>query len=218
MAVEAQKINAKGQTKEAFSLTEDIFGLKPNVHAMHLAVRRELANGRSGSANTKTRAEVRGGGKKPWKQKGTGRARAGSIRSPLWRGGGVIFGPRPRSYAFDMPRKMRRLALKSALSAAAIDNKLFVIESFDFLAEPKTRLMSAFLKELDLLDKKVLLLADYKSDKNKHLQLAGRNLSEIKLRLPLNLSVKDILLADAVIITEEAIQTIQETYQNAKSE
>ena len=212
MSVQADKYTAKGAKGGSVELADDVFGVKPNNHVMHLAVLRELANGRSGSANTKTRGEVRGGGKKPWKQKGTGRARAGSIRSPLWKGGGVIFGPKPRSFAFDMPKKMRRLAIKSALSVAVLEQKLRVVDSFAFLTAPKTKELNEFVISLGLKTKKVLILADYKSDDNQHLMLAARNLPELKLRLPLNLSVKDIILADAVIATEQALQEINERF------
>lgn len=210
MPVTIGKIDADGKQKGSIDLSELVFGLEPNVHVMHLAVRRELANGRAGTASSLTRGEVRGGGRKPWKQKGTGRARAGSIRSPLWNGGGVIFGPKPRDFSFDMPKKMRRLAIKSALSAATRDEKLRVVENFSFLTEPKTRLMNAFIQKLGLKTQKILVLADYRAEENKHLMLAARNLPEMKLRLPMNLSVKDIVLADAIIATERALQEINE--------
>jgi large subunit ribosomal protein L4 len=212
MTVTVEKIDSKGAKSGSIEISEEVFGVSPNAHVMHLAVRRELANGRSGSANSKTRSEVRGGGRKPWKQKGTGRARAGSIRSPLWKGGGVIFGPKPRSFAFDMPKKMRRLAMKSALSVAAQESKLHIVESFGFLTAPKTKLMSDFITSLGLKDKKVLILANYKAEENTNLALSSRNLKELKLRLPLNLSVKDLVLADAVIVTEQAVQEISERF------
>lgn len=212
MAVTAEKTTPEGKKAGSLELSEDVFGVTPNIHLMNLAVRRELANGRAGTASSLTRAEVRGGGRKPWKQKGTGRARAGSIRSPLWKGGGVIFGPKPRSFAFDMPKKMRRLAFKSALATALQDNKLHVVDDFAFITEPKTKQMNAFVQKLDLKGKRILILVDYKADSNKHLRLAARNLPEVKLRLPLNLSVKDIILADAVIVTEQAVQAIQERF------
>ncbi len=214
MAITAEKINAKGQKSGTVDLAETIFGLTPNTHVMHQAVRRELANGRSGSANSKTRAEVRGGGRKPWKQKGTGRARAGSIRSPLWRGGGVIFGPQPRDFSFELPKKMRRLAIKSALSVAAQEAKLHVVDDFSFIQEPKTKLVNQLIEQMGLKSKKILVLADYKAPENQHLALAARNLPEVKLRLPLNLSVKDLILADAVIATEQALQEINERFGN----
>jgi large subunit ribosomal protein L4 len=213
MAVMVSKLNADGEKASQVTLADEIFGLTPNTHVMHLAVRRELANARAGTANSKTRSEVRGGGKKPWKQKGTGRARAGSNRSPLWRGGGVIFGPKPRSFGFDMPKKMRRLAMKSALSVAAQEGKLQVVSDFAFISEPKTHLAAQFfINKLGLSGRKVLVLADYKGADNENLALATRNLKEVKLRLPLNLSVKDLILADAVIATEQALTEINERF------
>lgn len=212
MAITADKVTAEGEKKGSFSLAEEIFGVTPNSHLMYLAVRRELANGRAGTASTKTRGEVRGGGRKPWKQKGTGRARAGSIRSPLWNGGGVIFGPKPRSFTFDMPRKMRRFAIKSALSVAAQEQKLYVIDNFTFLTAPKTKQLNEWVTKLGFKGKKVLVLANYKADENQHLYLAARNLPELKLRLPLNLSVKDLILADAIVVTEQAVQEMNERF------
>lgn len=212
MAITVEKITADGKKSGTVDLTEEVFGVQPNVHVMHLAVQRELTNSRSGSANSKTRGEVRGGGRKPWKQKGTGRARVGSIRSPLWKGGGVIFGPKPRDFQMTLPKKVRRLAMKSALSVAAQEQKLHIVESFDFIKEPKTKLVNDFITKLNLKGKKILILADYKAGDNQHLFLAARNLPEIKLRLPLNLSVKDIILADAVIATAQAIQEIEERF------
>src|SRR5689334_11201800 len=122
------KISAEGAPAGELEVSSEVFGIAPNVHVLHQAARRELANGRAGTACVKTRAEVRGGGKKPWKQKGTGRARAGSTRSPLWVGGGVIFGPKPRDYSFDLPRKVRLLAMKSSLSSA--QSKFKIVDDF----------------------------------------------------------------------------------------
>ena len=180
---------------------------EPNLHVMHLALRRQLNNGRAGSANTKTRAEVSGGGKKPWKQKGTGRARAGSLRSPLFAGGGVIFGPKPRDYGFSMPQKARRLALKSALSAR-IENTVLV-KDFSEINEPKTKLMAETLKALKV-EGKILIIADVKAAENAYLELSARNLPNVRIILPSNLNVKDLLEADNVIITEAAIKEITE--------
>src|SRR5574344_2140752 len=132
-------LSANGKELGEISLNESIFGVEPNIHLMHLALRRQLNNARQGSACAKTRAEVAGGGKKPWKQKGTGRARAGSIRSPLFAGGGVIFGPKPRDYSFAIPQKARKLALKSALSARK--DQTVVVKDFSEISEPKTKLM-----------------------------------------------------------------------------
>lgn len=205
-----KKYAKDGKEAGQIEVSPEVFGIEPNVHVLHQAVRRELANGRAGTANTKTRSEVRGGGKKPWKQKGTGRARAGSIRSPLWVGGGVTFGPKPRDYAFDLPRKVRVLAIRSGLSAA--QPKFRVMDDFSFLSGPKTKEVAQLLKGLGLADKKVLILADYKASENQHIFLASRNLPGVKLRLPHNLSVKDLIDADAVIASANAVQEINERY------
>ena len=207
MTKEVSILNTKGSAVGQIALDEKVFGVEPNLHVMHLALRRQLNNGRAGSACTKTRAEVSGGGKKPWKQKGTGRARAGSLRSPLFAGGGVIFGPKPRDYSFSMPSKARRLALKSALSAR-IENTVLV-KDFSEINEPKTKLMAETLKALKV-EGKVLIIADVKAAENAYLELSARNLPNVKIILPSNLNVKDLLEADNVIITEAAINEITE--------
>ncbi|WP_373532942.1 50S ribosomal protein L4 [Vampirovibrio sp.] len=204
------KFSKDGKEAGQVEVSSDVFGIEPNVHVLHLAVRRELANGRAGTACTKTRSEVRGGGKKPWKQKGTGRARAGSIRSPLWVGGGVTFGPKPRDYSFNLPRKVRVLAMRSSLSAA--QGKFKVLEDFSFLTGPKTKEVADLLSSFGLIEKKVLILTDYKATENQHIYLASRNLPGIKLCLPHNLSAKDLLDADAVIASNSAVQEINERY------
>lgn len=204
------KFSKDGKEAGQVEVSSEVFGIDPNVHVLHLAVRRELANGRAGTACTKTRGEVRGGGKKPWKQKGTGRARAGSIRSPLWVGGGVTFGPKPRDYSFNLPRKVRVLAMRSSLSAA--QGKFRILEDFSFLSGPKTKEVAALLNSLNLAEKKVLILADYKATENQHIYLSARNLPGVKLCLPHNLSVKDLLDADAVIASNSAVQEINERY------
>ena len=207
MAKEVSILNTKGSAVGQIALDEKVFGVEPNLHVMHLALRRQLNNGRAGSANTKTRSEVSGGGRKPWKQKGTGRARAGSLRSPLFAGGGVIFGPKPRDYSFSMPSKARRLALKSALSAR-IENTVLV-KDFSEINEPKTKLMAETLKALKV-EGKILIIADVKAAENAYLELSARNLPNVKIILPSNLNVKDLLEADNVIITEAAIKEITE--------
>ena len=203
-------LNTNGEKLGEITLNEQVFGVEPNLHVMHLALRRQLNNARQGSASCKTRAEVSGGGKKPWKQKGTGRARAGSLRSPLFAGGGVIFGPKPRSYAFNMPQKARQLALKSALSAR--EAQLVVVKDFSTIAEPKTKLMVAALKSLNVSGK-TLIVADVKADENKNLELATRNIPSVKVILPSNLNVKDLLEADFVVMTESAVNVITERLQ-----
>lgn len=207
MTKEVSILNTKGSAVGQIALDEKVFGVEPNLHVMHLALRRQLNNGRAGTACTKTRSEVSGGGKKPWKQKGTGRARAGSLRSPLFAGGGVIFGPKPRDYSFAMPQKARRLALKSALSAR-IENTVLV-KDFSEINEPKTKLMAETLKALKV-EGKILIIADVKAAENAYLELSARNLPNVRIILPSNLNVKDLLEADNVIITEAAINEITE--------
>lgn len=199
--------SSNGSQVGKIDLDENVFGVEPNVHVMHLALRRQLNNARIGSANTKTRAEVRGGGKKPWKQKGTGRARAGSLRSPLFAGGGVIFGPKPRDYSFSMPVKARRLALRSALSSKTEDFK--VIKDFSELSQPKTKEFVKILEAIEVKGK-ILIIAALKTPENQHLELAARNLPNVKLILPSNINVKDILEADSILVTESAINEITE--------
>ncbi len=208
MSKEILSIN--GEKLGEISLAKEVFAVEPNLHVMHLALRRQLNNGRQGSACAKTRAEVAGGGKKPWKQKGTGRARAGSLRSPLFAGGGVIFGPKPRSYEISMPQKARKLALKSALSAR--QEQLVVVKDFSQIAQPKTKLMVSALKALNVSGK-VLIIADTKAAENANLELAARNIPSVKMILPSNLNVKDLLEADFVVITESAVNVITERLQ-----
>ena len=200
-------LNTNGEKLGEITLNESVFGVEPNLHVMHLALRRQLNNARQGSASCKTRAEVSGGGRKPWKQKGTGRARAGSLRSPLFAGGGVIFGPQPRDYSFNMPQKARKLALKSALSARS--EQMVVVKDFSTITEPKTKLMVSALKSLNVSGK-TLIVADVKAAENKYLELAARNIPSVRIILPSNLNVKDLLEADNVIITEAAINEITE--------
>ena len=206
---EKEILSTSGEKLVAISLNESVFGVEPNLHVMHLALRRQLNNARQGSACAKTRAEVRGGGRKPWKQKGTGRARAGSLRSPLFAGGGVSFGPKPRDYSFSMPQKARQLALKSALSAR---NEQLVVVKDLAIAEPKTKLMMSVLDSLKVAGK-ILIIADVKAAENNNLELAARNIPSVKLLLPSNLNVKDLLEADSVIITESAVNEITERLQ-----
>jgi len=207
MTKEVSILSTNGQQVGQIALDDKVFGVEPNIHVMHMAVRRQLNNARQGSASAKTRAEVSGGGRKPWKQKGTGRARAGSTRSPLFEGGGVIFGPKPRDYAFQMPQKARRLALRSALSAR-FENTILV-KDFSEIKEPKTKLMAESLKSLKA-EGKVLVVADVKAAENGYLELASRNLPNVKVILPSNLNVKDLLEADSVVLTESAVNEITE--------
>ena len=202
--------NIEGKKVSDIELKDEIFGIEPNEKIVHSVLVNYMANQRQGTASTKTRAEVSGGGRKPWKQKGTGRARAGSLRSPLFAGGGVIFGPKPRSYAFNMPQKARQLALKSALSAR--EAQIVVVKDFSTITEPKTKLMVSALKSLNV-NGKVLIVANTKADENKNLELSARNIPSVKLLLPTNLNVKDLLEADFVVMTESAVNEITERLQ-----
>ena len=205
-----QILSTNGEKLGEITLNKEVFGIEPNMHVMHLALRRQLNNARQGNASCKTRAEVSGGGKKPWKQKGTGRARAGSLRSPLFAGGGVIFGPKPRSYEINMPQKARKLALKSALSAR--EEQLVVVKDFSAISEPKTKLMAGIIKSLNLTGK-ILVIADTNAEENKFLGLAAGNIPSVKLLLPSNLNVKDLLEADFVVMTEKAVNEVTERLQ-----
>ncbi len=207
----AQVLDLKGNKVRELGLDDEVFGVEPNVGLLHSALVRQLANARSGAANTKTRSEVRGGGRKPWRQKGTGRARAGSIRSPLWEGGGVTFGPKPRDFSQSMPKKARAAALKSAL-AAKKDN-LVVVQNFASITEGKTKLVAAALKDLKLYGQKILLVLDHVNDEDKRVQLAARNIDGLKVIHVSNLNVKDLLESEVVLTTESAIQTIHNRFK-----
>lgn len=178
-------------------------------HIVHRALVRQMNNARQGTASTKTRAEVRGGGRKPWRQKGTGRARAGSNRSPLWRGGGVIFGPKPRDYSVKMNRKERRLALRTALQNRADD--LLVVQDFqEELSRPKTKELVAALSRWGVEEgSKVLLIIE---ERNEGVYLSARNIPYLKLISAANLNIYDILLADHIVVTASALAKIQEVY------
>jgi large subunit ribosomal protein L4 len=199
------------QGAEAGSVTLELKVAKPESaeHIVHRAVVRQMTNARQGTASTKTRAEVRGGGRKPWRQKGTGRARAGSIRSPLWRGGGVIFGPKPKEYNIKMNRKERRLALRTALMSRLEDT--IVVENFSTqLPKPKTKELAQAIDRWGVnADSKVLIIAAETTD---NVWLSARNIDNLKMISATGLNVYDILHADEIIITSDAIAKIQEVY------
>lgn len=180
-------------------------------HIVHRALVRQLNNARQGTASTKTRSEVRGGGRKPWRQKGTGRARAGSIRSPLWRGGGVIFGPKPRDYSTKMNRKERRLALRTAFSSRVED--MIVVENFGVeLERPKTKEVIAALERWGVAsDEKVLLILKEVSD---NVNLSTRNIAKVKLIKATNLNVADVLHSNKIVVSKDALTQIQEVYSD----
>lgn len=198
--------NIAGQQTGEIELNDAVFGVDVNEAVVHQALVMQLASQRQGTAATKTRAMVRGGGRKPWKQKGTGRARAGSIRSPLWIGGGTTFGPQPRSYAFRMPRKARRLAIKSALTAKLQDGELLVLEGIQF-EQPKTKQVVELLKNFGLDQSKALLIT---GEADENVEKSSRNIPGVKALAANGLNVFDLLHHDKLLITRDAVARIEE--------
>ncbi|MDG5473760.1 50S ribosomal protein L4 [Jeotgalibacillus sp. ET6] len=194
-----------GSTAGEFELNESIFGIEPNNSVMFEAVVMQRASLRQGSHKVKNRSAVRGGGRKPWRQKGTGRARQGSIRSPQWRGGGVVFGPTPRSYSYKLPKKVRRLAIKSALSSKVVEENFLVLEALSF-DTPKTKEFASVLKNLSV-DKKVLVVTD---GLDENVSLAGRNIPGVTIVSANGISVLDVLGHDKLIMTKDAVQKVEE--------
>ncbi|HHY31633.1 MAG TPA: 50S ribosomal protein L4 [Firmicutes bacterium] len=197
--------NMKGDKIGEYELPDSIFGVPVNEAVLHEAVVMQLASRRRGTAKTKTIGEVSGGGIKPWRQKGTGRARQGSRRSPLWRGGATLFGPTPRDYAYRLPKKVRRLALLSALSSKAQANEIVVLEGLTF-QEPKTKQMAAILKKLDA-DGKALVVT---REPDKNVELSARNLPGVKMLVPSGLNVYDILDHEKLVFTRDAVEAVGE--------
>ncbi|MGQ9627936.1 MAG: 50S ribosomal protein L4 [Anaerolineae bacterium] len=196
--------NIAGEVVGETELSEDIFAIPINQAVMHQALVRQLANARLGTHKTKTRGEVSGGGRKPWRQKGTGRARHGSTRAPQWRKGGTVFGPRPRSYRQNMPRKMRRLALRSALSSKALERQIMVLDNLELNA-PKTKAMLEILDNLNVDSSALILL----SRKDEVVQLSTNNIPYVKTLLAQYLNVRDLLTYDYLIMPLEAIEVIE---------
>ncbi|HEX8230967.1 MAG TPA: 50S ribosomal protein L4 [Chloroflexia bacterium] len=202
--MQANVYNLAGEVVRSIELDDAIFGIEPNMAVVHQAVVRQQANARQGTANTRTRADVRGGGRKPWRQKGTGRARQGSTRSPQWAHGGVVFGPHTRSYEQPMPRKMRRLAIRSVLSGKARDGQLVLVESFQDI-EPRTRVMSDTLKNLNITDKSSALI--FTTGETNLLQAAS-NLNKVKTLSAHLLSVVDMLKYDYVVLPIPSLEVV----------
>ena len=198
-------LNINGEAASKIELNENIWGITPNDAVLYDALRLARNNQRQGTADTKTRSEVSGGGKKPWRQKGTGRARQGSTRAPHWPGGGIVFGPHPRSYAIKMNRKERRLALKSALAYKALESNLIVVDSFN-IETSKTKDAKATLANFKT-GKKVLIVVD---ELNDNLILSTRNLNNILLLTVDEINTYDVVLADTMIITENALKQLEE--------
>jgi large subunit ribosomal protein L4 len=193
-------------------LDNGIFGIEPNDHALYLSVKAYLANQRQGTHKTKERSEVRGGGRKPWRQKGRGTARAGTSRSPLWIGGGTIFGPRPRNYRQDLPKKVKKLARKSALSYKVKDKQLMVVEDFTF-EKPKTKDFIKILQALDADGKKVLLLT---GETNEVVYKSGRNVNKVNIMEAGKATTYDIVNNQLLILQKSAVSAIEKTFSNSK--
>ena len=198
-------ININGENVSEIKLNEQIWGIEPNDAVLYDALRLARNNQRQGTADTKTRSEVSGGGRKPWRQKGTGRARQGSTRAPHWPGGGIVFGPHPRSYAIKMNRKERRLALKSALAYKAIESNLVVLDKLE-VASNKTKDMKNLLNTLNLTGK-VLIVVDELTD---NLVLSTRNLRNVILLTTEEVNTYDVVYADKMLITESAVKKLEE--------
>ncbi|MFD0961944.1 50S ribosomal protein L4 [Paenibacillus chungangensis] len=197
--------NVSGSQVGELELADSVFGIEPNAHVMHSAVVLQQAAERQGTHKTKGRSEVRGGGRKPWKQKGTGRARQGSIRSPQWVGGGTVFGPTPRSYGFKLPKKVRRLAIKSALSSKVIAEGIIVLDQLT-MAAPKTKEFATILNNLKADRKALVVTANYEDN----VALSARNIPGVKFVAADGINVRDVLVYDKLIITKEAVEKVQE--------
>jgi large subunit ribosomal protein L4 len=211
MKIDIYKIDGK-TSGEKIELADDVFGIKPNAHAIYLAVKAYLANQRQGTHKTKERSEVRGGGRKPWRQKGRGVARVGTIRSPIWIGGGTTFGPRPRDYTQRLPKKVKQLARKSALSSKAKEKQLLVVEDFTF-EQPKTKEFVSVLNALDLNDKKILLLTG-KTEINVY--KSGRNIPKVSVMEASKASTYNILNSQLLVLQKSAVNELVKPFRNKK--
>lgn len=200
--------NLSGAVTGSIELSDAIFGIEPNASAIAIVVRNQLANRRQGTQSTLTRSEVRGGGKRPYRQKGTGRARHGSTRSAQYVGGGIIFGPTPRSYSYTVPKKVKRLALKSALSSKVADQKLIVLENMD-LDEVKTATVAKALKAIGASNSSLIVLEGV----NRNAELSARNIKDVKTALVNTINVMDILKYDSLVATKAAVEKIEEVYK-----
>lgn len=199
--------NISGAQVGEIELADSVFGIKVNEHVLHQAVVMQQASLRAGTHKVKTRSEVRGGGRKPWKQKGTGRARQGSIRSPQWVGGGTVFGPTPRSYAYKLPKKVRRLALKSALTTKVNAGSIIVLDALDF-AKPRTKEFVQVLNNLNVT-KKALIVG---LDQNENVEKSARNIPGVKYVSATGINVLDLLKHNHLVITKEAVAKVEEVF------
>ena len=200
-------LNVSGQNVGEIELSDSIFGVEVNGHVLYEVVKNQLANKRQGTQSAKTRAEVRGGGRKPWRQKGTGRARQGSIRAVQWIGGGVAFAPKPRSYRYTLPKKVRRLAMKSALTSKVQANEMIVLDALTMDA-PKTKEFATILNNVNAAKKALVVIAD----KNDNVIKSARNIEGVQTALVNTMNVYDILKYDSFIITTDAVKKVEEVY------
>ena len=198
--------NIEGKEVGSIELNDAVFGVNVNEHLVHMAVVAQLANKRQGTQKAKTRSEVSGGGRKPWKQKGTGHARQGSTRSPQWKGGGVVFAPTPRDYTITLNKKEKRIALKSALTSRVLENKFIVVDDFA-MSEIKTKKMQQTLNNLNV--KKALVVC---AENEKNTVLSVRNIYGVKAASPKTINVYDILKYNTVVASKDAVKTIEEVY------
>ena len=198
----------KGKKVSDVELAESVFGIEPNEAIVHSVLVNYLANQRQGTQSTKTRAEVRGGGRKPWRQKGTGRARQGSIRAPQWIKGGIALGPKPRSYKYTVNKKERRLAIKSILSSKVLENNLVVVDKMD-VKEIKTKTMVAALDSLKVTGKTLIMLPE----KNENVQKSARNIEGVKTTLVNTINVYDLLKYNKLVVTLDTVKKLEEVYE-----
>ena len=198
--------NIEGNEVGSMELNDAVFGVKVNEHLMHMAVVSQLANKRQGTQSAKTRSEVSGGGRKPWRQKGTGHARQGSIRAPQWKGGGIVFAPKPRDYSFKMNKKEKKLALLSALTSKVVDNKIVVLDEFK-MDEIKTKKFAEVMNNLKVNKALVVLEGE-----NKNVLLSGRNIPTVKVSATNEINTYDILKYDSLVVTKAAVEKLEEVY------
>lgn len=202
-----QVINQKGQSVGEVELNDSIFGIEVNEHAVYEAVKNHLANKRQGTQSAKTRAEVRGGGKKPWKQKGTGRARQGSIRSPQWKGGGVVFAPKPRDYSYSIPKKVKRLAFKSALTSKAQQEEIIVLDEL-VLDKINTKNAKEILKNIKADAKTLIVISDH----DETIYKSFRNIPNVITAEANKINTYDVIKYNSFVVTKEALKKIEEVY------
>ena len=198
--------NIEGKEVGSIELNDAVFGVEVNEHLVHMAVVNQLANNRQGTQSAKTRSEVSGGGRKPWRQKGTGHARQGSTRSPQWTGGGVVFAPKPRDYSFKMNKKEKRIALLSALSSKVADNKIVVLDAFN-LDEVKTKKFAEVMSNLKV-DKALVVI----EGENKNVVLSGRNIPTVKVSATIEINTYDVIKNETLVVTKAAVEKLEEVY------